>query len=56
MSIGQMTLLTFVKEGLESRCQQKCKKSQIFILKFTLVDNACEVDTQSETEVESEQY
>ena len=47
---------TFVKEGLESRCQQKCKKSQIFILKFTLVDNACEVDTQSETEVESEQY
>ena len=49
-------IATFVKEGLESRCEQKCKKSRDPILKFSLLTSACEVDTLSETEMESGQY
>ena len=30
-------IATFVKEGLESRCEQKCEKSQNLILKFSLL-------------------
>ena len=49
-------IATFVKEGLESRCEQKCKKSRNSVLKVFTDDNACEGDTQSETEIESEQH
>ena len=50
---GYVTAI-FVTEGLESRCEQKCKKSRDPEV-FT-DDNACKVDTQSETEMDFEQH
>ena len=47
---------TFVKEGLESRLGAKVQEITKSHPEVFTVDNACKVGTQSETEMESEQY